>query len=296
LSSNGGKKNSSRKRSVECKASVWSRGSSRRVRSHFSRACSIALAGLCSSCAFFQSQPPLPKHAAIESRITPEAEEKFDVLVQNADIIYFPTELLESAWRSGPAWKLIEALSRQGNPFAIGSDLIAGDGQPLLDQWSRQQVATGKLLSELHLLGTARERENCRALLSETSKRAARFLALERPAELLPATAPWPTREDTAVLEEEFAADRIAEYFRAHEPEKVLVFVHRQHLGSDRGVPHLVAQKIKARQLVLDSRPHRTLRSQLVASRVRERTRLSLWDARRFEIVDGAPTASCDQF
>jgi hypothetical protein len=272
---------------VECNAFVWSRGNSRRVRSHFSRAGLIALAGLCSSC--FQSQPPLPKHAAIESRTTPESEEKFDALVQNADIIYFPTELLESASRSGPAWKLIAALDRHGNPFTLGSDLIAGDGQPLLDAWSKQTVATDKLFAELHLLGTARERENCRALLSDTSKRVARFLALERPAELSPATAPWPTREDTAVLEEEFAAERIAENFRAHEEEKILVFVHRRHLGSDRGVPHLVAQKIKARQLLLDSSPRRTLRSQLVASRVPRRTR-------RFEIVDGAPTAARDQF
>jgi hypothetical protein len=66
----------------------------------------------------------------------------------------------------------------------------------------------------------------------------------------------------------------------------LLVLVHRRHLGNDRGVPYFVAQKIKARQLVLDSQPHPPARSQLLALGGREG---------RLEIVDGAPGAGRDQ-
>jgi hypothetical protein len=330
LSSDDGRRNSSHNRSVDCNGLVWSRVSARRVLFSFSRTCLSAIVVSCASCAFFHSQPALPKHAAIESRVTPEADEKFAALVQNADIIYFPTELLEPASRSEPAWKLVEALHRHGGSFAIGSDLIGGEGQALLDQWARQQVSIDNVISRLHLFGTARERENCRALVSETSKQPTRFLALRCPPELFAAPPQSPTREEiarsfhpppgdfqifadrfatargmnegklreayeTALLEEEFTAERIVGHFREHGDEKLLVFLHRRNLGSVRGVPYFVAQKIKARQLVLDSRQHPPSRSQLLASTGPERSRASLGVTRRLEIVDGSPTAGRDQ-
>jgi hypothetical protein len=306
---------------VDCNSLLWSRLNARRLLSSFWLAGFIAILALCSSCAFFRSQPPLPKRTAIESKVAPEADEKFDALVQNADIIYFPTELLELASRSELAWKLVEAVHRHGGSFAIGSDLIGGEAQALLDQWQKQPGPTANLIPQLRLAGTARERESCRALLSETAKRAAGLLALGCSPDLLAAPPSSPGHEEiarkfqppsddfqlfaerfaaargmdeqklretyeTAVLEEEFAADRIAGHFRAHGEEKLLVFVRRLHLGSVRGVPYFVAQKIKTRQLVLDSRPHVPSRSQLMALTGRGSLRLG-W----IEVVDGPPLA-----
>ena len=91
---------------------------------------------------------------------------------------------------------------------------------------------------------------------------------------------------EAALLVEEFAADRIFGYFREHRDEKLLVFVDRRHLENNRGVPYFVAQKIKARQLVLDSQSNRL---QLLALRNR---RAFPW---RLEIIDGSPRAGSDQ-
>ncbi|HEX7517933.1 MAG TPA: ChaN family lipoprotein [Chthoniobacterales bacterium] len=270
----------------------------------------------------------MPKHAAIESRETPQADEKFAALVQNADIIYFPTELPGPASRSAPATKLVDALQRSENSFALGWDLIGGEEQALLDQWAKRQLSTENLIPRLHLSGTAGERENCRALLGETKERAVRFLALRCPADLLAAARSEATLDalalleiprgfhpppgdfqrfaerfltargmnetglraayETALLAEEFAAERIVGHYREQRDEKLLIFIHRRHLGSARGVPYFVAQKIKARQLVLDSQPHRSSPSQLLALRGHCGV---LW---RLEIIDGSPRAGSD--
>lgn len=292
----------------------------------------MALFASGAGCAFFYRQPALPRPAAIESRETPRADEQFAALVQNADIIYFPTELLGPSVRSEPSMKLVDALQRGGNSFTIGCDLIGGDEQALLDLWARDQLSTENLISRLHLSGPARERENCRALLHGTQAPGVRFLALRCPPELLAAARPEaadargfdPPAGDfqkfaerfaghgmtenglraayaAALLAEEFAAGRIAGHFREHRDEKLLAFVHRRHLEGARGVPYFVAQKIKARQLVLDSQPDRSSRSQLLAWRRRDgdrrdggrrdsggRGRL----AGRFEIIDRPPGAS----
>ena len=47
-------------------------------------------------------------------------------------------------------------------------------------------------------------------------------------------------------------ADQIASYFGEHRNDKVLVFIRRERLGLVRGVPYLVAQQTKARQLILN--------------------------------------------
>lgn len=47
-------------------------------------------------------------------------------------------------------------------------------------------------------------------------------------------------------------ADKIADYFREHRGDKVLIFIRRERLGLGRGVPYLVAQQTKARQLILN--------------------------------------------
>src|SRR5205085_11230418 len=51
---------------------------------------------------------------------------------------------------------------------------------------------------------------------------------------------------------DQFAADRIASYFREHRNDKVLVFIRRERLGLGSGIPYLVAQQTKARQLILN--------------------------------------------
>lgn len=285
----------------------------------------MAFFASCGSCGFFYRQPALPKHAAIESGEAPEADEKFAALVQNADIIYFPTELSGLMSPSEPAMRLLEALRRNGNVFAIGWDLIGVEEQPLLDQWVKRQLSNENLISRLHLFGPARERENCRALLSESKESSVRFLALRCPVDLLAPTRSEVTPNvlarpefprgfhpppgdfqrfaerfsaarmnetglraayDAALLVEEFAADRISGYFREHRDEKLLIFIHRRHLENIRSVPYFVAQKIKARQLVLDSQSNRL---QLLAWRSRRGSR---W---RLELIDGSPGTGSDQ-
>jgi uncharacterized iron-regulated protein len=319
------RRNSSRILKVDPNGRSWVCVVSGRLVFFFARACLMVLFALCGSCGFFYRQPALPTHAAIESREAPQADEKFAALVQNADIIYFPTELSGLISPSEPAMKLLDALRRNGNVFAIGWDLIGAEEQPLLDQWVKRQLSTENLTSRLHLSGTARERENCRALLGESKEWNVRFLALRCPADLLAATRsevmphvlarpefprgfhPPPgdferfaerfsaarmnetglrAAYEAALLAEEFAADRISGYFREHRDEKLLIFVHRQHLENIRGVPYFAAQKIKARQLVLDSQSNR-LRLLALGSRRGIRWRL--------EIIDGSPRAGNDQ-
>jgi uncharacterized iron-regulated protein len=296
----------------------------------FLRASGAALFACCASCGFFYRQPALPKRAAIEARETPQADEKYAALVADADIIYLPTELPGSAPWSEPTAKLVEALRRSEHSFAIGWGLIGGDEQAFLDHWTKHQLSTDAMISRLHLSGTSGERENCRAFLSATKESGARFLALGCPADLSAAIRPGAMPDasarsellgsfqpppgdyrrfaerspaarglnetqlhaayEAALLEEEFAAERIVGYFRDHRDEKVIVFVHRRHLQSARGVPYFVAQKIKARQLVLDAAPGRSSRSQLLAGR------RDGGIGRRFEIVDGSPGTGHNQF
>jgi hypothetical protein len=51
---------------------------------------------------------------------------------------------------------------------------------------------------------------------------------------------------------DQLVAENIASYFREHRHDKVLVFIRRERLGLGRGVPYLVAQQTKARQLILN--------------------------------------------
>jgi hypothetical protein len=51
---------------------------------------------------------------------------------------------------------------------------------------------------------------------------------------------------------DQLVADDITSYFREHRNDKVLIFIRRERLGLGRGVPYLVAQETKARQLILN--------------------------------------------
>ena len=220
----------------------------------------VALAALFlfADCSFFSRQPPLPRRAAVE----PDGgEETFTNLVQGADIIYFPIESMVLLPRSSAAWKLLEALKRNGSSFALGWDTAAG------------------------------EEKVRQALLNEAGKSGAQVLALHVPpeaiaAEMHPEFIPPPedferfvrrfpsrglkegalrTEYEAALVRQQLATEKIASYFKEHRSEKMLVFLRRDELRGDYGVPYFVAQKTKARQLVLNPRPAPAPRSRLLA-------------------------------
>ena len=234
----------------------------------------IASASFWASCSFFSPPPPLPRQAAIESASIPAADAKIAALVQSADLIYFPSESLGSSGRYESAWKLVEALHRESGSFALGWDAIRGNEQSLLDRWTNRTVATDDTISALHLQGSAREVEICRRLLRDAASLGVHFLGLA---------------DDAAG--EQFAAATISRYFEANRAEKILVFFHRAHLGRDHGVPYLVAQKVRARQLVFDSKPSPTSSPQLLAGGLR---RNGWRSGGSLEIVDGPPVAGGD--
>ena len=203
---------------------------------------------LVSSCSFFSRQPPLPRRAAIEPT---GSGEKFSALVEDADIIYFPSESVALGSRSEAAWKLLEALRRAGGSFAFGWDYVGRD-------------------------------EEHRNFLAEAGKSGAEILSLRAPAQVAADEAfrgfepppgdferfarRFPPRDfnearlrsayETELLAQQFAAAKISSHFREHREEKILVFLRRDHLGRDRGVPYFVAQKTKARQLILNPQRH----------------------------------------
>jgi hypothetical protein len=182
--------------------------------SRVTRTHAFFLVALCflSSCGYFSRQPPLPRHAAIE---TTGSEEKFAAVVHDADIIYFPTESVALHSRTEAAWKLLETLRERGGPFAIGWD------------WN----------------GSETER---RTYLDEAKKGGAEILALN--------DAKWRARNEAGLTADQFVADEITAYLSEHRSDKILVFLRRERLGMGEGVPHLVAQKTKARQLILNPR------------------------------------------
>lgn len=214
----------------------------------------LAAAVLGASCSFFSRQPPLPRQAAIDS--TNAGDEKFDALVQSADIIYYPSESVILAKRSEAAWKLLEALHEGGGAFSLGWDAISGEQQVVLDEWAHRSAADGSAMPRLHLDALPGDEENWRAFLRVASKRGAHVLALGRP-----------SRDIATQSSEEFAAGRIADHFHQHRSGKILVFLRRTQLDRNHGVPHFVAQKTKARQLVLNPRPNSAPGGRLLARR-----------------------------
>ena len=236
----------------------------------------LAAAALCTGCAFFSRQPPLPRQTAIESRNA--ADEKFSALVQSADIIYYPSESVRLRARSEEAWQLLEALDREGGSFALGWDSISGEQQVVLDEWSNRSAANRSAMPRLHLDAAPGEEEHCHAFLRAATKEGAHVLALGRPSANI-----------ATQSSEEFAATRIADYFRQHHGEKILVFLRRTQLDRSHGVPHFVAQTTKARQVVLNPRRDSKPRGRLLArDSVRPPRPLA---GGRLEIVDGAPFA-----
>ena len=194
-------------------------------RSLWTRASFLVALPLLSSCGFFSHPPPLPRRAAIEPS---GSEHKFATLVQDADIIYFPTESVALHSRSEAAWKLLETLRSRGAPFAIGWDWAGNEGDR-------------------------------RDYSDEAGKAGAEILGLN--------DAKWRARNEPALSADQFVADEITAYFREHRGDRVLVFLRRERLGMGQGVPYLVAQKTKARQLILNPRRRSDSGARLLAFR-----------------------------
>jgi hypothetical protein len=64
---------------------------------------------------------------------------------------------------------------------------------------------------------------------------------------------------------DQIVAEKIVTYLREHRNDKVLVFIRRERLGLGQGIPHLVAQETKARQLILNPRKSSSSRARLLA-------------------------------
>ncbi len=167
--------------------------------------------GFLSSCSFFHREPPLPRRAVIEAG---GSEEKFAGLIEEADIIYFPSEAAVFGSHSDLAWKLLAALRSRGDKFAIGWD------------WS----------------GNESDRHD---FVIEAGKPGARVLVLSDANQLV--------------------ADKIASYFGEHRNDKILVFLRRERLALGQGVPYLVTQQTKARQLILNPRKSSASGARLLA-------------------------------
>ena len=204
---------------------------------------------LFSSCSFFSRQPPLPRRAAIEPT---GSGEKFARLIEGADIIYFPSESVVLDSRSEAAWKLLEALRRTGGSFALGWDLVGRE-----EEHRNFLAEAGKFGAEILPLRAPAQME-----ADETSRGfeppPGDFEAFSRrfsSRDLSEAS----VREayESALRAQQFAAAKISSHFREHPEAKILVFLRRDHLGPERGVPYFVAQKTKARQLILKPERHR---------------------------------------
>lgn len=199
-------------------------------------------------CSFFSRQPPLPRRAAVE----PDSDEQaFTNLVESADIIYFPVESISLA-RGSAASKILEALKRNGGSFSLGWDLAVGDENirhALLNEASR----SGAEFFELHevdpaaLEGTPEfvpPPGDFERFARRSSSRGLKEGALQ-------------AEYKAALFRQQFAADKIVSYFKEHRTEKIVVFLRRDEVRGDYGVPYFVAQKTKARQLILNPQRRR---------------------------------------
>lgn len=246
-------------------------------------------------CASFSGKPPLPKQALLEHEGHPTAETDFTALVPLADVIYFPSDRAASGGRGEPAARLLEAMEREGTPFAIGWDVLDAPQQPLLDKLPAAMTPGARegILDQLVISGSGRVREHCRAVLRDPRFATVCHLALRWPsaiaakmesaerlspdeerelprgftvpaagaeafAERLARTGAAPSVVAAAyrsyVLAQQFAAEQIVAHFRALGASgRLVVFVSRDDLAAGQGVPFYVAQKIRLRQIVLDS-------------------------------------------
>ncbi|HKP92987.1 MAG TPA: hypothetical protein VJS88_03750, partial [Chthoniobacterales bacterium] len=240
-------------------------------------------AGFVGGCSFFSTPPPLPRRAAIEPAST---DEKFTAMIEGADIIYFPRESVAPRQRSNAAWRLVDALNRSGNPFALG-----WDAENSTDLHRVLALEAERLDAEILELRppapiTSGEIDENFSMPPEDYERFAR-----RPEFRATSEAKVRSAYETESLALRFVAAKIARYAREHGNGKIVAFLRSERLAESYGVPYLVSQKTKARQLVLNPRvPARPGPGLMARSRSGPR-----FGSGRLQIVDCAPVAGTNQ-
>ncbi len=258
------------------------------VRQWFRQSLVAVLALFLADCA---SKPSLPKHASIERLERPAEKINFPMVVETADIIYFPSDRAVFGGSSEPAALLMEAIERSGYPFAVGWDLIDATQQPLLDQLpATADAAREQLISQLELVGSGRTREHCRAVLRNIRAPGVTHLALRLPALLIArmaAAEPLTSEEEKLlprgynipasglenyaarlrargasddaltksyrleVVRQQFVADKIVRQIKGAPSGARMVVFLAGSDLREDGVPFYVSQKARVRQLVL---------------------------------------------
>ena len=240
-------------------------------------------AGLLTGCSFFSTPPPLPRRAAIEPT---SSDEKFNALIEGADIIYFPRESVQLSHRSNAGWRLLDSLHRGGNPFALGWDAESGTDFHRVLAMEAQKLEAEVLELRPPAQITNEEVDEKFSAPPDDYERFAR-----RPEFRASSDAKVRSAYEAESLAQRFLAAKIAGYAREHRNGKIVAFLRGERLGESYGVPYLVAQKTKARQLVLNPRAPSRPGPGLMAG-----SRSGPWlGARRFEVVDCAPIAGAHQ-
>jgi hypothetical protein len=209
----------------------------------------VAAPFLFAGCSFFSRQPPLPRRAAVQ----PEGgDETFTNLLESADIIYFPAESVVLFPRSSAVWKLLEALKHEEGSFALGWDAGVGDERvrrALLSEAAKSgaQILSLPVQPDVAVAPASPEvvpPQDFERFARQFSSRGLKESALRAEYEL-------------ALRRQQLAAEKIASYFKEHRTEKILVFLRRDEMRGDFGVPYFVAKKTKARQLILNPKRDR---------------------------------------
>jgi hypothetical protein len=191
----------------------------------------------------------LPRRAAVEPS---GSSEKFSLLVETADVIYYPSESIALESRSEAAWKLLEALRRNASSFAVGWDIAASEAD------HRNFLAEAGTAGAEILVLRAPGAGPADASLAEFEPPPGDFERFsQRFASRDYSEGRMRSAYESSLFAERFAAAKIVERFREHRGEKILVFLRRDHLDREHGVPFFVAQKTKARQLILNPQRHR---------------------------------------
>lgn len=225
-------------------------------------------------------KPPLPKFAT--GRAPPKATEddQWSASVRRANVIYlgltkgFATE-------SEPAWRVVDALQRNGDRIALGWTELSTDQQPFFDQWQRQEISSQQLLDHL---GAPDRSDRLRPDLVQVALgssrdllrkiRAGDPLTTEERASLpkdyrLPANAfnEFADHVSTSarlrrynvthlyrahLAAEQMIAENIVRFMRDNPAVKLLVFLPDDAMISPREVADYVAQKAPLRQMILD--------------------------------------------
>jgi hypothetical protein len=236
-------------------------------------------------CSFFSAPPPLPRQAAIERG---SSDEKFASLIEDADIIYFPSEAFVLSHRTDPGWRLLEALRRSGNGLAIGADSNApAESRRVLLAEAKKSEAT---VLELRKADQVTAEQTLEGFTTPPGdyERFARRPEFREVAETRVRAA-----YEAELLAQQFAAGTIATYAKEHGNDKILVIMRRSQLAEAYGVPYFVAQKTRARQLVLNPEERPRSGPGLLAWRGGG-CRSSL-NGGAFDIVNGAPWAGANQ-